>query len=102
MSLCPIFFKYKYAASAFVSFIFLTASYNGATYYIDFYGKRLQKEVERLQAEISDLRSKNGGDSPEMIASNGTSTSTSAASGSGSGSVNGSHVATKNIETSAI
>ncbi|GMG20955.1 unnamed protein product [Ambrosiozyma monospora] len=100
MSLCPIFFKYKYAASAFVSFIFLTASYNGATYYIDFYGKRLQKEVERLQAEISDLRSKNGGDSPEMIASNGTSTS--AASGSGSGSVNGSHVATKNIETSAI
>ncbi|GMF04072.1 unnamed protein product [Ambrosiozyma monospora] len=100
MSLCPFLFKYKYAASAFISFIFLTASYNGATYYIDFYGKRLQKEVERLQAEISDLRSKNGGDSPEMLASNGTSAgaSTSASTGSGSGA----NVATKNIEASAI
>ncbi|VEU19593.1 DEKNAAC100382 [Brettanomyces naardenensis] len=58
MSLCPIFFQHKYAASAFVSFIFLTASYNGATYYVDFYGKRLQNEVIKLQKELNKLQSK--------------------------------------------
>ena len=58
MSLCPIFFQYKYAASAFVSFIFLTSCYNGATYYVDFYGKKFQKEVLRLQDELNKAESR--------------------------------------------
>lgn len=57
MSLCPIWFKYKYAAAVFVSSIFCIASYNGATYYIDFYGKRLQKEVVKLQKELNKAQS---------------------------------------------
>ncbi|KAF6010686.1 hypothetical protein HII13_002799 [Brettanomyces bruxellensis] len=58
MSLCPIFFQHKYAASAFVSFIFLTSCYNGATYYVDFYGKKFQKEVLRLQDELNKTESR--------------------------------------------
>ncbi|ODV83118.1 hypothetical protein CANARDRAFT_179371, partial [[Candida] arabinofermentans NRRL YB-2248] len=56
MIVCPFVFKYKHFASLFVSFIFFMASYNGAAYYVDFYGKRLQKEVERLQREIDELQ----------------------------------------------
>ncbi|KAH3670554.1 hypothetical protein OGAPHI_001069 [Ogataea philodendri] len=58
MSVCPLVFKYKYVASIYLSFIFFMASYNGATYYIDFYGKKLQKEVERLQSEINELQTR--------------------------------------------
>ncbi|QPG76785.1 hypothetical protein FOA43_004179 [Brettanomyces nanus] len=58
MSLCPLFFQYKYAASVFVSLIFLTASYNGATYYVDFYGKKFQKEIARLQDGLNKLQNK--------------------------------------------
>ena len=49
MTPCPIWFKYKHACGAFVVFIFLWASYNGATYYIDVFGKRLEKEVDKLK-----------------------------------------------------
>lgn len=55
MSLCPLLYKYKILCSLFVSFIFLTAVYNGATYYVDFYGKKFQKEVVKLQKEIEEL-----------------------------------------------
>ncbi|CAM9013607.1 unnamed protein product [Wickerhamomyces anomalus] len=56
MSICPLWFAYKYLATAFITFIFITASYNGATYYVDYYGKRLEKEVARLQKEITELQ----------------------------------------------
>lgn len=56
MSICPIWFAYKQLATAFITFIFMWASYNGATYYVDYYGKRLEKEVTRLQKEISELQ----------------------------------------------
>lgn len=59
MSFCPIWFNYKYACGGFVSFIFIWASYNGATYYIDVFGKRLEKEVARLQQEVADLQLEN-------------------------------------------
>ncbi|KAH3674831.1 hypothetical protein WICMUC_003034 [Wickerhamomyces mucosus] len=57
MSICPLFFAYKQLASLFITFIFLVATYNGATYYVDYYGRRLEKEVARLQKEISELQS---------------------------------------------
>lgn len=56
MSLCPLLYNYKIFSSIFVSFIFLNACYNGATYYVDFYGKKFQKEVIRLQSEIEQLQ----------------------------------------------
>lgn len=56
MSLCPILYSYKHICSLFVSFIFLCATYNGATYYVDFYGKKFQKEVIKLQSEIESFQ----------------------------------------------
>lgn len=59
MMLCPIWYNSKHACGAFMVFIFIWASYNGATYYIDVFGNRLQSEVEKLQAEIFELEKKN-------------------------------------------
>ncbi|ODV94069.1 hypothetical protein PACTADRAFT_50959 [Pachysolen tannophilus NRRL Y-2460] len=62
MCLCPIWFKYKRLATIFLTFIFLCASYNGATYYVDIFGKKFEKEVTKLQLEIAELQaSSNGG-----------------------------------------
>ena len=56
MSICPLLYKHRHLCSTFVSFIFLCATYNGATYYVDFYGKKFQKEVVQLQREIESLQ----------------------------------------------
>lgn len=53
---CPIWFRYKHACGAFVAFIFVWSAYNGATYYIEVFGKRFEKEVNRLKTEINDLQ----------------------------------------------
>uniref|UniRef100_A0A0L0NP76 Glycerophosphocholine acyltransferase 1 n=1 Tax=Candidozyma auris TaxID=498019 RepID=A0A0L0NP76_CANAR len=55
---CPIWFKYKHACGGFVAFIFVWSAYNGATYYIEVFGKRFEKEVNRLKSEIMDLQQK--------------------------------------------
>lgn len=59
MIFCPIWFRYKHACGAFMVFIFSWASYNGATYYIDVFGKRLEKEVDKLKMEVYELQEKN-------------------------------------------
>lgn len=59
MVFCPIWFKYKHACGFFVTFIFVWASYNGATYYIDVFGKRFEKEVNNLKNEIVLLKQEN-------------------------------------------
>lgn len=59
MSFCPIWFRYKHACGLFVAFIFIWASYNGATYYVDVFGKRLEKEVVTLRAEVAGLQLEN-------------------------------------------
>ena len=41
-----------------MAFIFVMASYNGATYYIDVFGKRFEKEVKKLKKEVEDLQLK--------------------------------------------
>jgi hypothetical protein len=56
MSLCPFLYRYKHICSFFISFIFFCATYNGAAYYVDFYGKKFQKEVSKLQKEIESLQ----------------------------------------------
>ncbi|AGO11021.1 AaceriAFR479Wp [[Ashbya] aceris (nom. inval.)] len=55
MILCVLWFKYKYAAGMFLGMIFLIASRNGASYYIDYYGKRFEKEVRQLKTEVESL-----------------------------------------------
>lgn len=56
MLLCGIWFNYRIAAIVFLTFIFLCAAHNGATYYIDYYGKRFEKEVEKLRNEVENLQ----------------------------------------------
>ncbi|SSD59946.1 uncharacterized protein SCODWIG_01707 [Saccharomycodes ludwigii] len=57
MSLCGIWFADSHAASIFLLSIFLVASYNGATYYIDYYGDQgLRKEIKKLQLEIRNIQ----------------------------------------------
>ncbi|RDW84529.1 putative Integral membrane protein [Coleophoma cylindrospora] len=50
---CPIWFWYRYASAAFLMAIFCWSVYNGATYYIDVFGKRLQNEMEALKKEVA-------------------------------------------------
>lgn len=59
MVFCPIWYKHKHLCAIFVTFIFAWASYNGATYYIDVFGKRYEKEVNKLKLEIKNLQSAN-------------------------------------------
>ena len=42
-----------------MSLIFVVAAYNGATYYIDIFGRKLEKEVVKLRNEISQLQAEN-------------------------------------------
>lgn len=55
---CPIWFRYKHVCGAFVGFIFVWSAYNGATYYIEVFGKRFEKEVNRLRRELNELQDK--------------------------------------------
>lgn len=58
MTPCPIWFRYKHACGAFVGFIFVWSAYNGATYYVEVFGKRFEKEVNRLKSELAELQLK--------------------------------------------
>lgn len=55
---CPIWFRHKHLCGTFVTFIFTWSAYNGATYYIEVFGKRFEKEVRHLRSEIEDLQSR--------------------------------------------
>lgn len=58
MLLCSIWLRYKEAASLFLLFVFFLAAHNGATYYIDYYGKAYLGEVMKLREEIDILQQK--------------------------------------------
>lgn len=50
---CPLWFLSRYASSAFLVVVFAWSIYNGSTYYIDVFGKRFQKELEAMKAEVT-------------------------------------------------
>ncbi|CAN6652810.1 glycerophosphocholine acyltransferase 1 [Trichomonascus vanleenenianus] len=54
MMLCPLWYAYSYLSALFLTVIFFTASYNGATYYIDIFGKRFQKQLLKLERELEE------------------------------------------------
>ncbi|SMN20960.1 similar to Saccharomyces cerevisiae YGR149W Putative protein of unknown function [Maudiozyma saulgeensis] len=58
MLLCSIWLRYKLAASLFLMIVFLCAAHNGATYYIDYYGKAYLDEVKKLREEVEILQQK--------------------------------------------
>jgi hypothetical protein len=48
----PLWYDSKVLSAMFVSFVFGWSVWNGATYYVDIFGKRFQKELEDLRAEV--------------------------------------------------
>lgn len=58
---CPIWFLSRHASAAFLLFVFVWSIYNGSTYYIDVFGKRFQRELDALKAEVTKWQT-----SPEM------------------------------------
>jgi hypothetical protein len=61
---CPIWFWYRYASASFLMAVFCWSVYNGATYYIDVFGKRFQKELEAMKKEVQKWQN-----SPDMMTS---------------------------------
>lgn len=57
---CPLWFWYRYASSTFLMGLFIWSVYNGATYYIDVFGKRFQRQLEELQREVAHLQTSPG------------------------------------------
>lgn len=50
---CPLWFWYRWASATFLLAVFTWATYNGATFYIDVFGKRMEKEVEAMRREVA-------------------------------------------------
>lgn len=50
---CPLWFYYRWASAAFLTVVFTWATYNGATFYIDVFGRRMEKEFEALKKEVA-------------------------------------------------
>jgi len=50
---CPIWFWYRWASATFLLVVFGWSIYNGATYYVDVFGKRFQNELEALRKDVA-------------------------------------------------
>ena len=49
---CPIWFWYRWPSAGFLLTMFVWSVHNGATYYIDVFGKRFQTELEQLKKDV--------------------------------------------------
>ncbi|KAB8246444.1 hypothetical protein BDV35DRAFT_380553 [Aspergillus flavus] len=70
---CPLWLWSRWASGLFLTGLFILSIHNGATYYIDVFGKRFQKELEALKKDVARWQS-----SPEGTASPTILTSDSA------------------------
>ncbi|KAI5369564.1 Putative glycerophosphocholine acyltransferase 1 [Septoria linicola] len=50
---CPLWFWYRWASAGFMMLVFSWASWNGANYYIEVFGKRMEKELDQLRKEVA-------------------------------------------------
>ncbi len=50
---CPLWFWYRWPSAIFLLSLFSWSIYNGATYYIDVFGTRFQKELEQLKKDVA-------------------------------------------------
>ncbi|OJJ33992.1 hypothetical protein ASPWEDRAFT_52338 [Aspergillus wentii DTO 134E9] len=72
----PIWLWSRWASAAFLSALFIWSIYNGATYYIDVFGKRFQKELEELKKDVARWQSSpEGGATSPLMTPNGTTSS---------------------------
>jgi len=54
---CPLWFWSKWASGIFLGAVFAWSVWNGATYYIDVFGNRFQKELEALKKDVAKWQS---------------------------------------------
>lgn len=54
---CPLWFYYRPASGLFLFTVFVWSIWNGATYYIDVFGMRFQKELEQLKKDVAKWQS---------------------------------------------
>ncbi|EUC34712.1 hypothetical protein COCCADRAFT_3918 [Bipolaris zeicola 26-R-13] len=54
---CQVWFWYRWPSGLFLSIVFVWSVYNGATYYIDVFGNRFQKELEQLKKDMAKWQS---------------------------------------------
>lgn len=68
----PIWFWYRWASGLYMAALFTWSIHNGATYYIDVFGKRFQKELEQLKQDVARWQSspEGGGVSPLILPDN--------------------------------
>ena len=50
---CPMWFWYRWPSGIFLAFVFMWSIYNGATFYIDHYGKKFEKELDALKKDVA-------------------------------------------------
>jgi hypothetical protein len=50
---CQLWFFSRLASGTFLMVVFAWSVHNGSTYYIDVFGKRFQKELEAMRAEVA-------------------------------------------------
>lgn len=50
---CPLWFWYRWPSAIFLLLLFVWSIYNGATYYIDVFGTRFQKELEQMKKDVA-------------------------------------------------
>ncbi|KTW27651.1 hypothetical protein T552_02092 [Pneumocystis carinii B80] len=53
MTPCPWWYSHKKFSTIFLSSLFAWSVWNGASYYVDVFGRRFQKELEELRREVS-------------------------------------------------
>ncbi|KAL2366700.1 hypothetical protein RJZ56_000285 [Blastomyces dermatitidis] len=70
---CPLWFWYSWASSLFLMVVFSWSVYNGATYYIDVFGKRFQNELEQLKKDVAKWHTspEGGSTSPTLVPESG-------------------------------
>lgn len=49
---CPIWFWHRWLSAGFLLAVFCWSVYNGATYYIDVFGRKFEKELEDLKRDM--------------------------------------------------
>jgi hypothetical protein len=57
----PLWFWYRWPSGLFLTTVFLWSVYNGATFYIDVFGNRFQKELEALKKDVAKWQASPGG-----------------------------------------
>lgn len=63
----PIWFWYRNASGIYISALFVWSIHNGATYYIDVFGKRFQKELDQLKTDVARWQSSPDGAASPFI-----------------------------------